>query len=479
MNTAVAMTQEEYEHHLKMDISEFYLDPVAFVRYTFPWGQKGTDLADFDGPDKWQEDLLQDIAASIITPDAPRRFAVASGHGIGKGAVTAWIILWFMSTRANGRGVVTANTFNQLNGKTWAELSLWHKRSINRAWFTWTATRFFEKENPETWFVDAIANNPRNSEAFAGLHARDVLVIFDESSGIEKSIYEVTEGAMTTEGALWITLGNPTRNSGPFRESFGRFKHRWNTRHIDSRSAKMTDKKLIKEWEDDHGATSDFFKVRVLGQFPVAGSNQLISGEAVEQGRKLELHPEEWSAMPVSIGCDVARFGSDETVIIVRQGRKMISMDTYRELDNVQVAMKCAEVYRKYHGAILLVDEVGLGSGVVDTLKSLSYPVIGVNAGRKPDDSTRFVNLRAEMWYRMKEWVEAGADITDDNELCEQLITIEYSFSAKEQVVIEKKEDMKKRGMSSPDRADALALTFAHIALPSQTISSFEAEDYT
>ena len=473
-----ALTQAGFDTAIQYDIAEFFADPVGYVRYAFPWGAKGTDLEKFSGPDKWQEDLLRDMASAVMDSSKPRRFAVASGHGIGKGACTAWIILWFMSTRVNCRGVVTANTFPQLNGKTWAELALWHKRAINKEWFSWTATRFFKKEHPETWFIDAVANNPRNSEAFAGLHARDTLMIFDESSGIEQSIYEVAEGAMTTKGALWVTLGNPTRNTGPFRESFGRFKHRWNTRHIDSRTAAMTDKSLLEEWREDHGIDSDFFKVRVLGQFPDVGSRQLISGEAVRQGRERELHPTEHESMPISIGCDVARFGSDETVILVRQGRKILSLQTFRELDNVQVAMQCAETYRKYHQASLFVDEVGLGSGVVDTLKSLNYPVVGVNAGRSPEDKTRFFNLRAEMWYRMKEWVESGVDIIDDNVLSEQLSSIEYGYSPTEQVKIEKKEDMRKRGLSSPDRAEALALTFAYIQPPQRQQSSFEAEDY-
>lgn len=468
------MNKVEFDSAVVKDICEFYNDPVGFVKYVFPWGEVGSDLEEYDGADFWQEDLLRDLADSLVNPEKKRRFAVSSGHGIGKGAVTAWIIIWFMSTRANGRGVVTANTFTQLNGKTWAELALWHKRVINKEWFTWTATRFFQKDHPETWFVDAIANNANNSEAFAGLHARDVLVIFDEASGIDKAIYEVTEGAMTTEGALWVTLGNPTRNTGSFRESFGKFKHRWNGRYIDSRSAKMTDKQLIAEWEVDHGEDSDFFKVRVRGEFPSSSNYQLIGSDGVTKARAANLHSDDYSYQPIIIGCDVARFGDDETVIAVRQGRKQLSQQTFRGLDNVQVAMRCAEVSRLHGRATLLVDGVGLGAGVVDTLKNLGYPVVDIISGARASEPEKYFNIRSEMWYRMSEWFKSGADIIDDPELDEQLIGLEYKYTVKEQVQIEKKEDMKDRGLSSPDRADALGLTFAQIVHPEQVADSYD-----
>ncbi|MDT8364301.1 MAG: terminase [Nitrosomonas sp.] len=474
------MRQSDYETALTEKIGEFFHDPLGYVLFAFPWGEPGTELADFpDGPDVWQREQLNEVGNRFqADPMATIQEAISSGHGIGKSAEVSWIILWAMSTRPHLAGWVTANTQTQLKSKTWRELSIWHKRAINQHWFRWAATRFFHVDHPETWGMDAIPWTEHNSEAFAGLHAKYVLIIMDEASAIADIIWEVSEGAMTTPRAMWFCFGNPTRNTGRFRECFGKYKHRWTGRKIDSRTARMTNKKKIAEWQVDHGEDSDFFKVRVRGEFPAAGSNQLISSGAVGLARKTELIEDEYIFQPVLIGVDVARFGDDETVISVRQGRKQIKQLVFRELDNIQVAMRAAEEYRNYGEATLFVDEVGLGAGVVDYLKNMRYPVVGVNAGRQASEKDKFYNLRAEMWFRLKEWVESGADIVDDPDLAEQLAGVEYDYTPKEQVRMEKKEDMKSRGMSSPDRADALALTFAQIVAPNAQLSSFEPDDY-
>jgi len=451
--------QTSYESNLISEIGQYFDDPLGFVLFAFPWGEEEGLVA----PDEWQIEQLTRLGERIKSkPMATIQEAISSGHGIGKSAEVAWIILWAMSTRPHLAGWVTANTQNQLVKKTWRELAIWHKRLINKDWFKWTATRFHHVEHNETWGMDAIPWSEHNSEAFAGLHAKHVLIIMDESSAIADVIWEVSEGAMTTSRAMWFCFGNPTRNSGRFRECFGKYRHRWTTNKIDSRTCSMTNKYKIQEWLDDHGEDSDFFRVRVRGEFPQSGSCQLISSGAVADGRSAAFHPDLFVYHAIAIGCDVARFGDDETVITVRQGRKVLRQTCFRGLDNIQVAMRCAEEYKKHAMATVFVDEVGLGSGVVDYLKNLNYPVVGVNAGRRAEDPARFVNLRAEMWYRMKEWIEAGCDIPDDTELGEQLVGLEYDYTPKEQIRLEKKEDMKSRGMSSPDRADSLALTFAY-----------------
>ena len=253
-----------WDADLTEDIAEFYDDPLGFVYYAFEWGE-GL-LEGFDGPDKWQSEQLVRIGEKFQNdPETTIREAVASGHGIGKSALVAWIILWAMSTRPHLNGVITANTTTQLSTKTWRELALWHKRSINQHWFTWTATKFFHKQHPETWFCAAIPNTEHNSEAFAGLHAQHVLVLYDEASGIPDIIWEVTEGALTTPRAMWFVYGNPTRNTGRFRSCFAEDSRRWTNHQIDSRTAKMTNKKELQEWLEVYGEDSDFFRVRVKG----------------------------------------------------------------------------------------------------------------------------------------------------------------------------------------------------------------------
>lgn len=473
----LSASNADIESELTRDIAQFYGDPYGYVMYAFPWGVPGTDLEKHSGPDEWQAKQLIEIREAIREDPEGYQIqdATASGHGIGKSAETSWIVLWAMSTRPHLAGWVTANTQSQLKSKTWRELAIWHKRAINSHWFEWTATRFYEVNHQETWGIDAIAWSEHNSEAFAGLHAEHVLMIMDEASKIADIIWEVSEGAMTTPRAMWFAYGNPTRTTGRFRECFGKYRHRWSTRQVDSRTCKMTDKTKIAQWIADEGEDSDFVRVRVRGEFPRSGTNQLISSEPVAVARNASMPIDEYMLHPTVMGVDVARFGMDESVVTSRQGRKQLEHKTYRGLDNVQLAQRVAEKFREI-GAVktIFVDGVGTGSGVVDYLKNTGYPVVDVNAGAKPSNEVLFFNKRAEMWWRLKEWLEAGADIMDDPTLGEQLTGLEYEYTPKEQIKLEKKEHMRERGLDSPDRAEALALTFAEIVPFAGSSESFE-----
>ena len=448
--------------HLVEDIESFHNDPLGFVKYIFAWGEG--DLEGHTGPDTWQAELLEDVGRHIREGDGKAyQSAIASGHGIGKGAVTAWLILHQMACRKNLNGVVTANTKQQLETKTWRELALWHSRSMIKSWFEWTATKFYHVSSPETWYVSAIPWSERNSEAFAGQHG-EVLVIYDEASSIPDCIYDVSEGAMTTPGAMWFTFGNPTRNTGRFRECFAKFKHRWNTRQIDSRTCKMTDKRKLEQWVQDFGEQSDFIKVRVKGQFPSASSMQFVSGDLVDDAmeREAKCYLEE----PLILGVDVARFGDDQSVVCFRRGRdaRTIEWTKYRSLDTMQLAARVAELVRLHQADAVFVDGGGVGGGVVDRLRQLHVDCIEVNFGSKAEDA-RYNNKRAEMWGGMRDWLEGGA-IPTDRELVDDLIGVEYGFTPTNKIQLEKKEDMKKRGLASPDMADALALTFAYPVAP-------------
>lgn len=449
------------EVELIKDIAKFYDNPLGFVKYTFPWGDGS--LKD-ESIDEWQAETLTDIGNAVkngASIEEAIRLAISSGHGIGKTAFVSWVILWFISTREFPQIVVTSNTANQLSAKTWRELAKWHRLAINKHWFEWTATKFYHKEYPDTWFASAIPWSINNSEAFAGTHEKHVLVIYDEASGIHDQIWEVTEGAMTTPGAMWLAFGNPTKNTGRFRECFGKFKHRWLTKQIDSRQAKKASLKQIQQWVDDYGEDSDFVRVRVRGVFPRAGSNQFIGSDVVEQCIKYVA--EGYEGLEKILGVDVARFGEDQSVLTRRQGRKVHKPNKYRGLDTMQLASKVVEEIDEYKPDAVFIDGVGVGSGVVDRVRQLrpSANVIEVNAGQTANDSSKYFNKRAEMWGRVRDFLKAGADLPDDNELHEELQSVEYGFSPKQQIQIEKKEDMKARGLSSPDCADSLCLTFA------------------
>jgi len=437
-------------------------EPLLFDPYG--WVLAAIDWKDDEGPDDWQKEVLinlgKDLMKGATLGDAIRT-AISSGHGSGKTALICWIILFCMSTMPHLSGVVTANTSKQLETKTWRELAVWHKRLINSHWFTWTATKFYHNEHPETWFCAAIPNSEHNSEAFAGQHAKHVLVVYDEASLIPNIIWEVSEGAMTTGGAIWIVTGNPTRSSGKFYDCFHDQKHRWRTYKIDCRNAKMADKRLIQSWLEDYGEDSDFFRVRGRGEFPRAAATQFISTESVDEAIKRKIDERVWSCSRRFLGVDVARFGDDSTVLIRRYGRKVFKPEKYNRIDTMEVAARVAETYRKHKIDLVFVDGNGVGAGVVDRLRQLGIPVIDVQAGSRSSMPSTYANMRAEVWGRMRDWL-ADADLPEDcPELKKELISIEYGFNPKYQIILEKKETMKARGLPSPDHAEALAMTFA------------------
>ena len=274
---------------------------------------------------------------------------------------------------------------------------------------------------------------------------------------------------MTTSGAMWIAFGNPTKNSGRFRECFRDQKHRWKTMQVDSRTAKMTDKTKLNQWVDDYGEDSDFVRVRVRGVFPRAATSQFISNELADEAMKRTLDEEAYKSFPVVIGVDVAREGDDQSVISIRQGMKLWPQRKYRIPDLMEIVDKAIMAYEEFNAQMIFVDAIGLGAGVYDRLKQLRYPVMPVMVGQKPtgfsknphsaNQQTQYFNLRAELWDRMKDWLQT-ADIPDDPELKKALTGIEYGFDGKDRLQLERKKDMKARGLDSPDEGDSIALTF-------------------
>lgn len=453
------------DEELAAYVGQFWNSPLRFVENMFPWGEAGTPLEKEEGPDEWQRQVMLDIEEHINEdPIAAIREAVRSGHGIGKSALVSWLILWFMSTRPHPQVVVTANTQTQLKTKTWRELSKWHNMLANRHWFTWTATSFYMTEHPETWAAHAIPWSANNPEAFAGTHDENVLVVFDEASGIDKCIWETSEGAMTTPGAIWCAFGNPTRNAGAFYDCFNKFKHRWSGHAVDARYAKMTNKKQLEEWIEDYGLESDFVRVRVLGEFPIAGSHQLIPRDIVEAAMSTVLPEEVYEDSPLVLGVDVARSGEDESVLYLRRGRKHYTPIAYLGSDLMQLAQIVADTIDAWCPVVTCIDGGGVGGGVVDRLRQLGYEVVEVNFGatstlREPD---KYVNMRAECWDYMRKHIADGCEMPDDPDLREQLIAQEFFYEEREnRMQLVSKRDMKKIGLPSPDRADALAMTFA------------------
>lgn len=459
----MALTNEELAVVIDW-LAECSSDPLRFVHEAFDWGIG--ELEEHDGPDEWQVEILTAVRDGLVTIDQAIQIAVASGHGIGKSALVAWLILWGLSTMEDTKGVVTANTENQLKTKTWAELAKWHRLSLVKDLFKYTATALFsaDPEHEKTWRIDMVPWSERNTEAFAGLHnqGKRVLLVFDEASAIPDIIWEVSEGALTDKDTqiLWFCFGNPTRNAGRFRECFRRYRHRWLTRQIDSRTVKMTNKKQLQQWVDDYGEDSDFVKVRVRGIFPSASDRQFISNGLVDAAKGRHLRPEAYNFAPVIITCDPAWTGGDEIVIGKRQGLAFTVLSTYRKNDNdFVIAGYLAEAEDKHKADAVIID-LGYGTGIASAGKTMGrhWTLISF-AAESPDKG--FLNLRAYMWGQIKKWLQDGGAIPDDQVLCDDLTGPEYEVRLDGKIKLESKADMKKRGLPSPNRADALALSFA------------------
>lgn len=469
-------------------MAEYWDDPLGFVLDSFPWGQEG-ELANDSGPDEWQTKILTDIGIAAqknnfngVDPVAAIQFAIASGHGIGKSTLFAWLHWWIMCTRPNAKGRVTANTYTQLETTTWAEIQRWWKLLICRDCFEVTGSKAYHLENPEGWFSKPITCAEENSEAFAGQHNKEStsFFLFDESSLIPDKIFEVAAAGLTDGEPMWFCAGNPTRNTGEFYEiCFGEKAHRWNVRSIDSRTCKFPNHQLHDEWIQDYGIDSDYVRVRILGKPPRQAEDQLIGRDLVDSARIREVASCEDE--PLIAGVDVPDGGAAWFVVRFRRGldsRPGPWVPTPFRLPGERVdrasmvatlARMLGEQDRRSKIAMMFVDSQP-GAAIVERLHALGYQNVqevsfaGASSRPPVQGKPQFANKRAEMWGGdIKEWLARGAIDPNDAILRKQLSSpgFHYSVGGDGALVVESKADMKKRGIASPDDADALALTFA------------------
>lgn len=464
------------------EVAKYYADPLGFVRFAFPWGEDGP-LKDYDGPDEWQTEFLRSLGERVrerafdgIHAVPAIREAVASGHGIGKSTMAGWLVTWLMSTRPHSIGTVTANTLGQLKSKTWAAIQKWMNLSITGHWFKITGVKIYALESPDTWFCSPQTCRENNSESFAGQHAANSTswYLLDEASSIPEKIWEVAEGGLTDGEPHIYAFGNATRSQGKFhRICFGSERNRWSHRSIDSRTSALTNKRQIEEWIQDHGEDSDFVRVRVRGLPPSASDLQFIDTARVyaAQQREASHFPDD----PLLVGVDIARGGGDHNVIRFRRGLDARSLPAIKipgeqTRDSMRLVSILANILDTEYGGIkptvMFLDATGIGGPIADRLKQLGRDnVIEIQFGWACPEAHRYANMRAFMWARCKDWLTRGA-IDADPQLEIDLTGPGYKHDKQDRVLLESKEDMKKRGLDSPDDGDALALTFAQPVAP-------------
>lgn len=442
-------------------------DPVRWTQLAYDWGHG--ELADYDGPRDWQAEMLAEIRDHLQNPATrhqPLMIARASGHGIGKSAGIGMVVNWAVSTCEDTKVVITANTDTQLRTKTAPEVGKWQRLSITSHWLDVQATSVAvrDKDHAKTWRADFVPWSEHNTEAFAGLHnkGKRIVLIFDEASAIADKVWEVAEGALTDEGTeiIWIAFGNPTRNVGRFRECFRRFKHRWKARQIDSRTVEGTNKEQIAKWAADYGEDSDFFKVRVRGMFPSMSARQFIGEADVAAAYGKVLRPEQYEFAPKILTVDPAWEGDDEFAIGLRQGLSFRILRTLPKNDNDLVAARVIADLEDEHKADAVFVDAGYGTGIVSAGQGMGRDWTLVwFAGASADIGC--LNKRAEMWKAARDWLKSGGALPDDPQLRDELQAPEIVPRADGKVQIESKKDMKARGVPSPNRADALVLSFA------------------
>lgn len=469
---------------LAQRIGEFRYDPLSYARFAFPWG-KGP-LADIAGPRTWQAGVMAEIRDHLQNPKTrhlPCRIARASGHGIGKSALIAMLIKWGLDTCVDTRVVTTANTESQLLTKTSPEIAKWAGLAITADWFKATATALIStvKGHEKAWRADLVTWSVNNTEAFAGLHnqGRRIILIFDEASGIDAKVWEVALGALTDEGTeiIFLAFGNPTLNTGAFRECFGKHRNLWKTAQIDSRTVEGTNKAYLDELVATYGEDSDIVKVRVRGMFPSASSMQFI-GTEIAQAARIRPLGQTLGSDPVIFGVDCARFGDDHSTLAIRCGRDARTRPWKRwyQQDAMQLAGDIALEARVWKPDAIFVDAGNIGAAIVDRLRQLIPDTLIIEVwfggkGREVElyDGVRIrtANKRAEIWANMRSWLKGGC-IPDDQAIEDDLVAPEYSFDKEQAIQLEKKEHMRARGLASPDDADALACTFAEPVMPRQ-----------
>jgi hypothetical protein len=420
-------------------------------------------------PTEQQIELLLNIAKE-------KRITVRSGHGCGKDGSASWIILWFMTTRPYAKVACTAPTNRQLRDILMAELSKWLRQSTIAEEFKVQKDIIFHKEAPKEWWTRFISPSVRatkeeQAETLAGLHSDHLLIIVDEASGVPDPTFIPLEGAMTQSDNKVLLIGNMTKNSGYFYDTHfhATISKDWCKIHWDSRNSSIVDKSMPEYFARKYGVDSNVFRIRVEGNPPLQDENTLIPLWTAQQciGQEFEVAEDE----PLYLGVDVARYGDDASIILPRRGLKIFPWETFRKLNTIDLGGFINQTYKELDADGCAIDVIGVGAGVADWLEKHNMRnLYQVNVALASSNIEKFDRLRDELWCKVRDncllgkysfpntKVE-GETETLGEQLASELATVRYSFNAHGGYKVESKRDLKKRGIPSPNIADALGLT--------------------
>jgi len=490
------MAQMKHKPAQEMELVEELLtyrnDPLGFVTFVYPWGEEGTPLAHVKEPRPWQIETLeaigdhtkdQEFALENAMDLAVYQEAIASGRGIGKSALFGMLSNWQTSTHIGSSVITTANTEGQLRGKTFPEFGVWYTMAINSHWWdvetmkvvpqSWIANLVSEQLKIGTgyWGSFGVSWSQENPDSFAGIHnSYGLSVFFDEASGIPEDIWSVTAGFFTERTAYrhWIAFSQGRRNDGAFYNRFHKssFMKHWKTRQIDARAVTGADQSVYQNIIDTYGEDSDTAKVEVYGGFPDSGEDQFITVSSVEAARSRELPQHADLSENLIMGVDPAPRG--RTAIRFRAGRdaRTIPPVILKGADNIRISREVMNLAKEYEVDAVVID-AGMGTGVIDYLKLVKFqwqtPLYTVSFGSSVVDDKEWATRGTELWALMRDWLDTGGGIIDSCEyLKRDCISRRWVWHGREdnRKILESKKDLAKRGIDSPDDADALALTF-------------------
>ena len=405
-----------------------------------------------------------------------KRISIRSGHGTGKDASASWAVLWFLSTRVYAKVVCTAPTARQLNDILWSEISKWARDSAIQDEFVIQSEKIFHKGAPKEWWARAVSPSVKadptdQAETLAGFHGDHLFIVVDEASGVEDPVFIPIEGALTQEDNRVLLIGNPTKNKGYFHDTqfHAEIKKMWHRLHWDSRDSENVKPEYAVYMATKYGVDSNVFRIRVAGEPPLEDERTLIPLYWAEQciGKELDIDEEE----PCYLGVDVARYGEDKSIILPRQGLIIKPWESFQGMNTAILTDHVVLTYDENDAEGCGVDVIGVGAGVADNLRKRDMPgLFDINVHWASSDAQKFALLRDELWWRVRENCMhgyysfpdiklPGETLSLGQELANELSSPRYEFNRNGAVKVEGKKEMKKRGVASPNIADALCIT--------------------
>jgi hypothetical protein len=393
---------------------------------------------------------------------------------VGKTAFLAWCSLWFLTCFFPAKIPCTAPTGHQLEDVLWPEIAKWLRilrervPALGEQLDTSSDTLFLKAWKEESFAVARTAR-PENPEALQGFHSDNLLFLIDEASGVADKVFEVAEGALSTEGSYAVMAANPTRQSGYFFDSHHKMRAQWACIHVDGEKCERVSRKYVSDMARKYGTESPIYQIRVKGNFSNA-IDGVIPLDLCESATNRDVKP---TGGPIIWGVDVARFGDDSSAVAKRQGNHQLEpVEERYGYDTMQVAGWIKRMYDDTPGplkpASINIDVIGIGAGVVDRLSEQGLPVYGVNVAESASSDERYSRLRDELWFLSKEWLaKKDCRLCEDEQLVGELTTPRYKVESNGKIKVEAKHELKKRGVMSPNKADAWNNTFANSGVAS------------